>query len=55
MNDYQYDNQTVKGFIISSIFWGVVGIWAVKSGQYDDMKGPKYRMLDDNENDNGQR
>jgi cytochrome c oxidase cbb3-type subunit 1 len=26
MNDYQYDNQTVKGFIISSIFWGVVGI-----------------------------
>src|SRR5512147_158083 len=26
MNDYQYDNQTVKGFIVSSIFWGVVGI-----------------------------
>ncbi len=26
MNDYQYDNQTVKGFIFSSIFWGVVGI-----------------------------
>lgn len=26
MSDYQYDNQTVKGFIISSIFWGVVGI-----------------------------
>src|SRR4030066_6792 len=26
MNDYQYDNQTVQGFIISSIFWGVVGI-----------------------------
>jgi cytochrome c oxidase cbb3-type subunit 1 len=26
MNDYQYDNQTVKGFILSSIFWGVVGI-----------------------------
>lgn len=25
-------------------------IWAVKSGQYDDMEGPKYRMLDD-END----
>ncbi|MBI5101120.1 MAG: cbb3-type cytochrome c oxidase subunit I [Nitrospirae bacterium] len=26
MNDYQYDNQTVTGFIVSSIFWGVVGI-----------------------------
>jgi cytochrome c oxidase cbb3-type subunit I len=26
MSDYQYDNQTVRGFIISSIFWGVVGI-----------------------------
>jgi len=26
MSDYQYDNQTVKGFILSSIFWGVVGI-----------------------------
>ena len=26
MNDYQYDNQTVNGFILSSIFWGVVGI-----------------------------
>ncbi|MBI5741674.1 MAG: cbb3-type cytochrome c oxidase subunit I [Nitrospirae bacterium] len=28
MNDYQYDNLTVKGFITSSIFWGVVGILA---------------------------
>jgi cytochrome c oxidase cbb3-type subunit 1 len=26
MSDYRYDNQTVKGFIVSSIFWGVVGI-----------------------------
>ncbi|MHB8882559.1 MAG: cbb3-type cytochrome c oxidase subunit I [Thermodesulfovibrionales bacterium] len=26
MNDYQYDNQTVKGFVVSSVFWGVVGI-----------------------------
>jgi len=24
-------------------------IWAVKSGQYDDPEGPKYRMLEDNE------
>jgi cbb3-type cytochrome oxidase maturation protein len=25
-------------------------LWAVKSGQYDDVEGPKYRMLD-NEDD----
>jgi cbb3-type cytochrome oxidase maturation protein len=24
-------------------------LWAVKSGQYDDIEGPKYRMLDDDE------
>ena len=27
----------------------LVFIWAVKSGQYDDVEGPKYRMLDDDE------
>jgi cbb3-type cytochrome oxidase maturation protein len=27
----------------------LVFIWAVKSGQYDDVEGPKYRMLDDEE------
>jgi cbb3-type cytochrome oxidase maturation protein len=26
-------------------------LWAVKSGQYDDVEGPKYRMLDDDEDD----
>lgn len=24
-------------------------VWAVKSGQYDDVERPKYRMLDDEE------
>jgi cbb3-type cytochrome oxidase maturation protein len=24
-------------------------LWAVKSGQYDDIEGPKYRMLEDEE------
>ena len=24
-------------------------LWAAKSGQFDDMEGPKYRMLDDDE------
>ncbi|HUX42081.1 MAG TPA: cbb3-type cytochrome c oxidase subunit I [Rectinemataceae bacterium] len=26
MDDYRYDNQTVQGFILSAIVWGVVGI-----------------------------
>jgi cbb3-type cytochrome oxidase maturation protein len=26
-------------------------IWSVKSGQYDDVEGPKYRMLDDKEDE----
>jgi cbb3-type cytochrome oxidase maturation protein len=28
----------------------LIFLWAVKSGQYDDIEGPKYRMLED-END----
>ena len=24
-------------------------LWAIKSGQYDDIEAPKYRMLDDEE------
>lgn len=24
-------------------------LWSVKSGQYDDVEGPKYRMLDDDD------
>jgi cbb3-type cytochrome oxidase maturation protein len=24
-------------------------VWSVRSGQYDDSEGPKYRMLDDDE------
>jgi len=26
-------------------------LWAVKSGQYDDVEGPKYRMLEDDEDE----
>lgn len=26
-------------------------IWAVKRGDFDDIEGPKYRMLDDEDND----
>jgi cbb3-type cytochrome oxidase maturation protein len=28
-------------------------LWAVKSGQYDDVERPKYRMMDDEEEDKG--
>lgn len=39
--------------IILTLGTGFVGwlffLWAVKSGQYDDIEGPKYRMLDDEE------
>ncbi|HEB02527.1 MAG TPA: cbb3-type cytochrome oxidase assembly protein CcoS [Nitrospirae bacterium] len=26
-------------------------IWSVKSGQYDDIEGPKHRMLEDDDED----
>ena len=29
-------------FVIGIIFW-----WSLRSGQYDDMEGPAYRMLMD--------
>ena len=28
-------------------------IWSVKSGQYDDIEGPKHRMLHDDDEDDG--
>ncbi len=28
-------------------------LWSVKSGQYDDPEGPKYRMLEDEEDERG--
>ena len=28
-------------------------VWSVRSGQYDDPEGPKYRMLDDYDDENG--
>jgi cbb3-type cytochrome oxidase maturation protein len=29
--------------------WWLFFVWAVKSGQYEDVEGPKHRMLDDEE------
>lgn len=41
--------------IILSLFVGtgvwLVFIWAVKKGEFDDMEGPKFRMLDDDPED----
>jgi cbb3-type cytochrome oxidase maturation protein len=42
------------GFLIGlSLALGVAAwlffLWSVKSGQYEDPEGPKYRMLDDDE------
>jgi cbb3-type cytochrome oxidase maturation protein len=31
----------------------LVFLWAVKSGQFDDMEGPKYRIFDDDDGDGG--
>ncbi len=28
-------------------------LWSVKSGQYDDPEGPKYRMLEDDDAEGG--
>lgn len=39
--------------IVLSLALGLVTwllfLWSVKSGQYDDPEGPKYRMLDDDD------
>ena len=39
--------------VVLSLFVGtgvwLFFIWAVKKGEYDDIEGPKYRMLDDDD------
>jgi cbb3-type cytochrome oxidase maturation protein len=30
-------------------------LWSVRSGQYEDPEGPKYRMMDDDEGENPPR
>lgn len=37
-------------FIIGFLFW-----WSVKSGQFDDMEGPAYRMLMDDDDPGADR
>ena len=39
--------------IVLSLFLGtgvwLVFLWAVRKGEFDDVEGPKHRMLDDDE------
>jgi cbb3-type cytochrome oxidase maturation protein len=41
------------GLILLSLALGLAAwlgfVWSVRSGQYDDPEGPKYRMLDEEE------
>jgi cbb3-type cytochrome oxidase maturation protein len=43
----------LTGLIILSLALGLAAwlgfVWSVRSGQYDDPEGPKYRMLEDEE------
>ena len=38
-------------FFLGFAAW-LLFVWAVKSGQFEDPEAPKYRMLDDDEDDN---
>ncbi len=44
---------TLSFLVVLSLALGIGAwlffIWSVKSGQYDDVEGPKHRMLDDDE------
>ena len=43
--------------IVGSLSLGVAAwlffVWSVRSGQYEDPEGPKYRMLEDEEDEGG--
>lgn len=34
--------------VVGTAAW-LLFLWAVKSGQFEDVEGPKYRMLDDDD------
>jgi cbb3-type cytochrome oxidase maturation protein len=44
---------SLVGLIVLSLALGLAAwlffMWSVKSGQYEDPEGPKYRMLDDDD------
>jgi cbb3-type cytochrome oxidase maturation protein len=46
-------NQSTVILIVLSLFLGagvwLVFLWAVRRGEFDDIEGPKHRMMDDDE------
>jgi len=50
---------TLGFLILASLALGLgawaLFVWSVRSGQYDDPEGPKYRMLDDDDESGGPR
>ncbi|NTW55832.1 MAG: cbb3-type cytochrome oxidase assembly protein CcoS [Chlorobiaceae bacterium] len=38
------------GFFVGTAAW-LLFIWAVRSGQFDDPEAPKYRILDDDDDE----
>lgn len=49
--------QSILILIVLSLFLGIgawlVFIWAVNKGEFDDIERPKYRMLDEEDTDDG--
>ena len=49
---------TIAFLIVLSLALGATAwlffLWSARSGQYDDVEGPKYRMLDDDEEERGE-
>ena len=41
----------IFGTLMLGIAAWLVFIWAVKSGQFDDMEGPKYRIFDEDDDE----
>jgi len=42
----------IPGMILLGLVSVLVFFWAVRNGQYDDMEGPAYRILDDDDLEN---
>jgi len=56
VRDWELMMSVIYGLIPGMILLGLVSVlvffWAVKNGQYDDMEGPAYRILDDDDIEN---
>jgi cbb3-type cytochrome oxidase maturation protein len=41
----------IFGALVLGLTAWLLFIWAVKSGQFDDIEGPKYRIFDEDDNE----